>query len=85
MYNTLKRKILPVVYQCITTGRLCEAAEMAKRKVSLMKEIKEEVVQQVKMLMFSITFLLILIVDFFLSNQSYPLYVSILIAADIFL
>ena len=50
-----------------------------------MKEIKEEVVQQVKMLMFSITFLLILIVDFFLANQSYPLYLLILIAADIFL
>ena len=41
-----------------------EAAEMAKRKVSLMKEIKEEVVQQVRMLMFSITFPLILIADF---------------------
>ena len=73
------------IFLCITTGRLCEAAEMAKRKVSLMKEIKEEVVQQVKMPMFSITFLLILIADFFLSNQSYPLYLLILIAADIFL
>ena len=39
---------------------------MAKRKVSLMKDIKEEMVQQVRMLMFSITFPLILIVDFFL-------------------
>ena len=44
---------------------------MAKRKVSLMKEIKEEVVQQVRMLMFSITFPLILIVDFFKSELSF--------------